>query len=74
MTCSLTHEELFENDVKTYGTQTKQLRTPSTSKFENDVKTYGTQTHKGHKNHAYSFENDVKTYGTQTNVKNNMSF
>ena len=35
---------LFENDVKTYGTQTIFLDCTAHSKFENDVKTYGTQT------------------------------
>ena len=34
----------FENDVKTYGTQTTVSYVFSNLKFENDVKTYGTQT------------------------------
>ena len=34
----------FENDVKTYGTQTGSAGTPLAESFENDVKTYGTQT------------------------------
>ena len=33
----------FENDVKTYGTQAKDLSTRQELRFENDVKTYGTQ-------------------------------
>ena len=35
---------LFENDVKTYGTQTCWHSRDNGSMFENDVKTYGTQT------------------------------
>ena len=34
---------MFENDVKTYGTQAKVQESDATSSFENDVKTYGTQ-------------------------------
>ena len=34
----------FENDVKTYGTQTIFDGKHTLSVFENDVKTYGTQT------------------------------
>ena len=34
----------FENDVKMYGTQTRQNRPGSQHPFENDVKMYGTQT------------------------------
>ena len=34
----------FENDVKTYGTQTIEEDFPDFAEFENDVKTYGTQT------------------------------
>ena len=34
----------FENDVKTYGTQTRQKEYGIKAQFENDVKTYGTQT------------------------------
>ena len=35
---------MFENDVKTYGTQTDSSVRRTQAKFENDVKTYGTQT------------------------------
>ena len=35
---------MFENDVKTYGTQTGDAVYRAQSRFENDVKTYGTQT------------------------------
>ena len=35
----------FENDVKTYGTETTAIFVPFTTQFENDVKTYGTETH-----------------------------
>ena len=34
----------FENDVKMYGTQTKENESESRHVFENDVKMYGTQT------------------------------
>ena len=34
----------FENDVKMYGTQTKQMDYQIIRTFENDVKMYGTQT------------------------------
>ena len=34
----------FENDVKMYGTQTKEVSRTSRPTFENDVKMYGTQT------------------------------
>ena len=34
----------FENDVKMYGIQTKELVITSTRVFENDVKMYGIQT------------------------------
>ena len=34
---------VFENDVKTYGTQAFMIGTRRGEKFENDVKTYGTQ-------------------------------
>ena len=40
---------LFENDVKTYGTQTSNPRYTVKLVFENDVKTYGTQTVTGDK-------------------------
>ena len=35
---------LFENDVKTYGTETSQCNFQDPFQFENDVKTYGTET------------------------------
>ena len=35
---------MFENDVKTYGTQTQPDTVEQPQPFENDVKTYGTQT------------------------------
>ena len=56
----------FENDVKTYGTQTHDDKVFLSSSFENDVKTYGTQTIGNHTVSHVVFENDVKTYGTQT--------
>ena len=34
----------FENDVKMYGTQTKEWSKKLELQFENDVKMYGTQT------------------------------
>ena len=34
----------FENDVKTYGTETMCIQTQCYKVFENDVKTYGTET------------------------------
>ena len=34
----------FENDVKTYGTETSVSSLRGTLPFENDVKTYGTET------------------------------
>ena len=34
---------LFENDVKTYGTQATAEYAAKEKEFENDVKTYGTQ-------------------------------
>ena len=34
----------FENDVKMYGTQTKNVECRINTLFENDVKMYGTQT------------------------------
>ena len=36
-------ERLFENDVKMYGTQARQLFRVDEVEFENDVKMYGTQ-------------------------------
>ena len=60
----------FENDVKTYGTETRQEQVLMLRKFENDVKTYGTETGKAIAEGILKFENDVKTYGTETeNVK-----
>ncbi len=58
----------FENDVKTYGTQTFKLLSDAICSFENDVKTYGTQTTFLANIHKNMFENDVKTYGTQTQM------
>ena len=52
----------FENDVKTYGTQTVTVVREFTPLFENDVKTYGTQTRKPVYHRQNAFENDVKTY------------
>ena len=34
----------FENDVKTYGTETRVKPSVQLTSFENDVKTYGTET------------------------------
>ena len=34
----------FENDVKTYGTETERTHVIDILSFENDVKTYGTET------------------------------
>ena len=56
----------FENDVKTYGTETKNPDAPLTLVFENDVKTYGTETILILHILSHQFENDVKTYGTET--------
>ena len=56
----------FENDVKTYGTQTNLQGQMDDAEFENDVKTYGTQTLHDTIIPYFMFENDVKTYGTQT--------
>ena len=56
----------FENDVKTYGTETPFFLLPMYMMFENDVKTYGTETVSSNVGFAYPFENDVKTYGTET--------
>ena len=57
---------LFENDVKTYGTETTQCMKTESRMFENDVKTYGTETDATEVTHTFKFENDVKTYGTET--------
>ena len=56
---------LFENDVKTYGTQAYILVWCIQKVFENDVKTYGTQAQRYAWIGKVLFENDVKTYGTQ---------
>ena len=56
----------FENDVKTYGTETMLMLSCSTLLFENDVKTYGTETEDNPASIPVRFENDVKTYDTET--------
>ena len=56
----------FENDVKTYGTETISLKQLKCVLFENDVKTYGTETSVLLFPLNIVFENDVKTYGTET--------
>ena len=56
----------FENDVKTYGTETFRLLYLHWHQFENDVKTYGTETIRLLAGLLEVFENDVKTYGTET--------
>ena len=56
---------LFENDVKTYGTQAVIHLAIWFFPFENDVKTYGTQAGFAITTMLTAFENDVKTYGTQ---------
>ena len=56
----------FENDVKTYGTETLSIRWLQLRLFENDVKTYGTETTGKMVEAILKFENDVKTYGTET--------
>ena len=58
----------FENDVKTYGTETSYVFGCGTCEFENDVKTYGTETEHERNRERSKFENDVKTYGTETTV------
>ena len=58
--------DLFENDVKMYGTQTKEKVCICIAQFENDVKMYGTQTAVADIGQQCKFENDVKMYGTQT--------
>ena len=66
MSVRLLHGLPFENDVKTYGTETLLSALEKWRVFENDVKTYGTET-KGKKGVLIrAFENDVKTYGTET--------
>ena len=56
----------FENDVKMYGTQTRNNTVSFNYWFENDVKMYGTQTFAAASCILCKFENDVKMYGTQT--------
>ena len=56
----------FENDVKTYGTETNTPFNLAPTLFENDVKTYGTETVQLLQAMHVMFENDVKTYGTET--------
>ena len=58
--------DMFENDVKMYGTQTSQHQRTFPLPFENDVKMYGTQTVTMITRERKPFENDVKMYGTQT--------
>ena len=53
----------FENDVKTYGIQTRYLQIQVENTFENDVKMYGIQTNIRGFDASDVFENDVKTYG-----------
>ncbi len=56
----------FENDVKMYGTETKNRGCMRAKLFENDVKMYGTETTNTNSNTTTEFENDVKMYGTET--------
>ena len=64
---------VFENDVKTYGTETAGVPEEKGRLFENDVKTYGTETWLLVNVLNKLFENDVKTYGTETHsVINNL--
>ena len=42
-TIQFIHNIVFENDVKTYGTQAAISELNTNMQFENDVKTYGTQ-------------------------------
>ena len=56
----------FENDVKTYGTETIFDNSVAYIMFENDVKTYGTETQIVTLKIYQAFENDVKMYGTET--------
>lgn len=51
----------FENDVKTYGIQTRYLQIQVENTFENDVKMYGIQTNIRGFDASDVFENDVKT-------------
>ena len=60
----------FENDVKTYGTETPESGRIHVGQFENDVKTYGTETGTTADRPEWKFENDVKTYGTETDLLN----
>ena len=59
---------MFENDVKTYGTETPFGGYKPKNKFENDVKMYGTETWLISFYACRMFENDVKTYGTETQI------
>ena len=58
-------EDLFENDVKMYGTQAEKPLKIERGRFENDVKMYGTQAPAVLYYCWHTFENDVKMYGTQ---------
>ena len=60
---------LFENDVKTYGTETTVEPLLFLNTFENNVKTYGTETQIRQLQYPLVFENDVKMYGTETDVR-----
>ena len=57
---------MFENDVKMYGTETKEYVRGVERQFENDVKMYGTETLTKWIAKKVKFENDVKMYGTET--------
>ena len=59
----------FENDVKMYGTETRNAGRNDGKGFENDVKMYGTETVLANPQLTISFENDVKMYGTETEVE-----
>ena len=64
--CATAHPSWFENDVKTYGTETLFFGHPVPKLFENDVKMYGTETQIRQLQYPLVFENDVKMYGTKT--------
>ena len=57
---------MFENDVKMYGTETREECSVDFIPFENDVKMYGTETSSPLLSMFHVFENDVKMYGTET--------
>ena len=59
-------DDLFENDVKMYGIQTRIIWIKCRHEFENDVKTYGIQTMMTGNITNMTFENDVKMHGIQT--------